>query len=59
MFDFDLANDITDYISGVNRLSEAKKDLKGTFRFAFIGTVLAVGLSVGIQYLILRVWGGA
>lgn len=57
MFDFNSVHDMIDGISGLNRVNEAKKGLWAVVLFSLIGTVLVVGLSVGIQYLILRVLG--
>ena len=59
MFDYELAHDIINEQFGMEQLSEAKRSRKEFLRFALIGTVLAVGLSIGIQYLILRILGGA
>lgn len=57
MFDFNFIHDMIDGVSGLSQISEAKKGLKAVLLVGLVGTVLAVGLSVGIQYLILRVWG--
>lgn len=57
MFDFNFIHNMIDGVSGLSQISEAKKGLKAVLLVGLIGTVLAVGLSVGIQYLILRVWG--
>ena len=57
MFDFNFIHDMIDGVSGLNRVSEAKKGLRIVILFAVVGTVVVVGLSVGIQYLVMRVWG--
>lgn len=57
MFDFNFIHDMIDGVSGLNRVSEAKKGLRSVVLFVVLGTVVMVGLSVGIQYLVMRVWG--
>ena len=57
MFDFNFIHDAIDSVSGMDKVREAKEGLKAVCLFVSIGTVVVLGLSIGVQYLVFRVWG--
>ena len=57
MFDFNFIHNAIDSVSGIEKVREAKEGLKAVCLFVCIGTVVVLGSSIGIQYLVFRVWG--
>ena len=47
-----------DHIFGVNRVSESRSALLKSICRLIFGTILVCALSIGVQYLFMRILGG-